>query len=174
MAAVPRDISFLLEKSISPTNNIIPNITEHVTCQGANDLMFIVSVTTLNNYLSNTEFTGQEIITYRGMKIATWFNSASGIFEGEILFMNHQLDILAKQDHSLFENIVYKYIRQDNDFSLSYDKNQKDIQSKTFKLREYVSAVLIHSVDGILAIIQSLPVDDAQFKFIASHFNTAQ
>lgn len=174
MAAIPRDTAFLLEKSISPTNNIIPNITEHVTCQGADNRMFIVSVNTLNNYLSNTEFTGQEIITYSGMKIATWFNSASGIFEGEILFMNHQLDILAKQDHSLFENIVYKYIRQDNDFSLSYDKNQKYTQAKTFKLREYVREVLIQSIDEMLTIIQTLPVDDTQFKFIASHFNTAQ
>jgi len=174
MAAVPRDIAILLEQSISPTNNIIPNITEHVMCQGADGKVFIVSVTTLNNYISNTEFTGQEIITYRGMKIATWFNSASGIFEGEILFMNHQLDILAKQNHSLFENIVYKYICRKNDFSLSYDKNKIDTQAKTFKVRAYVREVLIQSVDGILAILQSLPVDDAQFKFIASHFNTSQ
>lgn len=174
MAALPRDISFLLERTISPSNNAIPGTIDYVTCQGADSLMFVVSVTTLNNYLSTAEFTGQEIITYRGMKIATWFNSASGIFEGEIVFMNHQIDILAKQDHSLFENIVYKYIRQDNDISLSDDKNKKYTQSKTFKLREYVREVLIHSVDEMLRVLQSLPVEDAYFKFIASHFNTVQ
>lgn len=174
MASIPSGTSFLLERSISSDNNIIPNITKHVMCQGVDNLMFIVSVSTLKNYLSKTEFTGQEIITYRGMKISTWFNSASGVFEGEILFMNHQIDILLKQDHTLFENIVYKYIRQDNDFSMSYDKNQKYTHAKTFKLREYVSAVLIQSVDEMLSILQSLPVDDTQFKVIASHFNTVQ
>lgn len=173
MASIPSGTSFLLERSISSDNNIIPNITKHVMCQGVDNLMFIVSVSTLKIYLSKPEFTGQEIITYRGMKISTWFNSASGVFEGEILFMNHQIDILLKQDHTLFENIVYKYIRQDNDFSLSYDK-KKNTHAKTFKLREYVSAVLIQSVDEMLLVLQSLPVDDTQFKVIAPHFNTVQ
>lgn len=168
MAALPVDISVLIEQSIQPedTNR------NYITCQGNDNLLFNIDVNVFNKYILDTKYTGKEIITYRGLKIATWFNRNTGCFEGEILFMNHQLDILAKQKHSLFENIHYKYFMQKNDIAANFEVilNFENIKGKTFKLRCYVREMLIRTVDTILAILQNLSIDDTQFKFIASHF----
>ncbi len=166
MAALPADVAFLMENAIDN------NFTSHVAipCQFYNKLIYI-TINTLAQYIANPEYTGQEIINYRGIQIATWFNRNTCIFEGEIRFKNHQLDILAKQDHSLFKNVYYKYILQKND--IKADANIINVDAtpgKTFKLRCYVREFLIQSVDTLLNILHTLPVDETQLKFIASHF----
>jgi hypothetical protein len=175
MAALPMDISVLLEQAIrTETHNPMPGT--YITCQGGNNLQFNIGINMFHKYVSDPKYTGKEIIKYRGLKIATWFNKNTGCFEGEILFMNHQLDILAKQEQSLFENVYYKYFLQNNDMTtktlnnLMYNNTKGNTKEKTFKLRCYVREFLIHSVDTILNIMQNMPVDDIQFKFIASHF----
>lgn len=167
MAALPADVAFLLQHA--EENDCVPK--QNITCQFADNKTIIISKDNLIKYLTNPEYIGKEIITYRGIKIATWFNSNTGCFEGEIMFMNHQLDILAKQEHSLFEHVYYKYFLQKNDIvanpKLIIVENTKE---KTFKLRCYVIEMLVQSINTILSILQKLPVDDTQFNFIASHF----
>ena len=97
MAALPMDISVLLEKAIrTETHDPMPGT--YITCQGGNNLQFNIGINMLHKYVSDPKYTGKEIIKYRGLKIATWFSQNTGLFEGEIMFMNHQLDILAKQE----------------------------------------------------------------------------
>jgi hypothetical protein len=170
MAALPMDISVLLEQAIRP-ETYDPTPETYITCQGGNNLQFKIGINILHKYVSDPKYTGKEIIKYRGLKIATWFNQNTGCFEGEIMFMNHQLDILAKQEHSLFEHVYCKYFLQKNDIvanpKLIIVENTKE---KTFKLRCYVIEMLVQSINTILSILQKLPVDDTQFNFIASHF----
>jgi hypothetical protein len=137
MAALPMDVAVLLEQSIH-TKTHGPMDGTYITCQVSDNLQFNIDMNILHKYITSPKYTGNEIITYRGIKIATWFNTNTGCFEGEIMFMNHQLDILAKQEHSLFKNVYYKYFRQKNDCPCFVNGKLitgKSTKGKTFKMR---------------------------------------
>jgi hypothetical protein len=173
MASLPIDIAGLYQIAVKPeeiTNNI-NDAGPFITCQCADDMTFMISKTNLVKHLKNPVYTGMAYTSYRSVKIATWFNSAAGVFEGELMFMNHQMDILRNQDHALFDNIYYKYLKTENDIGLDMQFNNANIiTDKTFKLRDYVREKLMQSVDAVLEILRTLPITDEQFNAIAEQF----
>lgn len=160
------------EFSVSGTikSEAISNNCHITVCQCADGMQILINRTNLIEYLKNPKYTGIKYTTYRSVKIATWFNITSGVFEGELMFMNHQIDALSTLNHSLFDNIYYKYLKNDNDISLPLNKNSKLDTNKTFKTRDYVLEKLIHTVDTILDILQTQSITNNHVKSIANQF----
>jgi hypothetical protein len=170
MASLPIDIAGLYQIAVKPEE--IDNgqsAGPFITCQCADGVQLMINGTNLVKYLKNTCHTGIEYTTYRSVKISTWFNATSGIFEGELMFMNHQMDILANQENSLFDDIYYKYLKRENDIGLNTIFNCSN-DCKTFKSRDYVREKLMQSVDTVLDILQNLPIDDEKFKTMVYQF----
>ncbi len=176
MAALPIDVANLFALAIKPEE--INNI-HSIVCQCADGMQILINKTNLIEYLKNPNNTGIEYITYRSVKIATWFNRASGVFEGELMFMNHQIDALSKLNHTLFDNIYYKYLKNDNDISFPLTQNSKPtmivncdriITGESFKSRDYVRETLMNTVDTVLDILQIQSITDNKVKIITDQF----
>lgn len=172
MAALPIDVAVLYQIAVKPEEIVNGQAAgPFVTCQCADGVQLMINGTNLVTYLKNPRYTSIEYTTYRSVKIGTWFNSTSGIFEGELMFMNHQIDILANQEHSLFDNIYYKYLKKENDIGLNMLFNSAKINTnKTFKSRDYVREKLMQTVDTVLEILRTLPITDDKFKVITDQF----
>jgi hypothetical protein len=177
MAALPIDVASLFALAIKPED--VTNNCNNIVCQCADGIQILINRSNLIEYLKNTDNTGIEYITYRSVKIATLFNRTSGIFEGELMFMNHQIDALTKLNHALFDNIYYKYLKNDNDISFPLTRNSKPtmivncdriITGKSFKARDYVRETLMHTVNTVLDILRSQSMTDKQVKGITDQF----
>ena len=170
MAALPIDVAVLYQIAVKPEEIVNGQAAgPFIKCQCADGVQLMINGTNLVTYLKNPRYTSIEYTTYRSVKISTWFNAAYGIFEGELMFMNHQMDILSNQEHSLFDNIYYKYLKKENDIGLNTIFNNSN-DGKTFKSRDYVREKLMQSVDTVLEILRTLPITDDKIKIIAEQF----